>query len=98
MPPTIAQHQAIEARMNMVMGADDYDRLFLGAEIGDVHDGILYVLVKHSPIAAELEAKYAPYFALVSSQILQRDIQIVNVLPKIQKNCTSPPGGTAAHK
>lgn len=72
--------------MNMIAGAEDYDRLFLGVEIGEVHDGILYVFVKNPQIAAELEAKYAPQFALVSSPILQRDIQIVNVLPKIVKS------------
>ncbi len=86
MPPTLAQHQAIEARMNMIVGAEDYDRLFLGVEIGDVHDGILYVFVDNPHIATELEAKYAAQFAIVSSPILQRDIQIVNVLPKIVKS------------
>lgn len=84
--------------MNMIMGAEDYDRLFLGVEIGDVHDGILYVLAKSPWIAAELQAKYTAYFALVSSHILQRDIQIVNVLAKIPKARTSPPGGTAIRK
>lgn len=72
--------------MNMVAGAKDYDRLFLGFEIGDVHDGILYVFVKNPQIAAELEAKYAPQIAVVCSPILERDIQIVNVLPKIVKS------------
>ncbi|HEY0219068.1 MAG TPA: hypothetical protein VGC26_04765 [Afipia sp.] len=81
--------------MNMIAGAEDYDRLFLGIEIGDVHDGILYVFVKNPQIAAELEAKYAPQFAVVSSPILQRDIQIVNVLPKIAKTGTSPSSDAA---
>ncbi|HEY0233606.1 MAG TPA: hypothetical protein VGC86_00915 [Afipia sp.] len=84
--------------MNMIMGAGDYDRLFLGIEIGDVHDGILYVLAKNSQIAAELEAKYAPYLAIVSSPILQRDIQIVNVLPKIVKGGKSPSSDAAARE
>ncbi len=72
--------------MNMVAGAEEYDRLFLGMEIGDVHDGILYVFVDCPRIATELEAKYAPQFAVVSSPILHRDIQIVNVLPRIVRS------------
>ncbi len=70
--------------MNMIAGAEDYDRLFLGFEVGDVHDGILYVFVKCPKIAAELEAKYSVHLAIVAAPILQRDIQFANVLPKIR--------------
>lgn len=84
--------------MNMLVGAEDYDRLFLGVEIGDVHDGILYVFVNNPKIAAELEAKYGPQFAVVCSPILQRDIQIVNVLPKIVKSGKSPSSDAAARE
>jgi hypothetical protein len=86
---TLAQQQAIEARMNMIAGAEDYDRLFLGLEIGEVHDGILYVFVKCPKIAAELEAKYSLQFAIVAAPILQRDIQFANVLPKIRRGRSS---------
>jgi hypothetical protein len=93
---TLTQQQAIEARMNMIAGAEDYDRLFLGFEIGEVHDGILYVFVKCPKIAAELEAKYSLQFAIVAAPILQRDIQFANVLPTIRRGRNSgrvmPPG------
>jgi hypothetical protein len=96
MPPTLAQHQAIEARMNMIAGAHEYDRLFLGMEIGEVHDGILYVFVECPKIAAELEANYSLQFSIVASPILQRDIQFVNVLPKIARNGRSSSSGATA--
>jgi hypothetical protein len=32
MRPTLAQHQAIEARMNMIFGVKEYDRLFLSID------------------------------------------------------------------
>ncbi len=51
----------------MVAGTEDYDRLFLGLEIGGVHDGILYVFVKSPRISGELETKYAAQLAVVSS-------------------------------
>lgn len=93
---TLAQQQAIEARMNMIAGAEDYDRLFLGFEVGEVHDGLLYVFVKNAEVAAELEAKYSLQFAIVAGPILQRDIQFANVLPKIRSGRNSgrvmPPG------
>lgn len=70
------------ARMALTVGADEFDRLFLGVEFIEVDGDILYVLALDEELATELEEKYATHIAAISSQILKRPIDIVMVLPK----------------
>lgn len=70
------------ARMALTVGADEFDRLFLGVEFVEVDGDILYVLAVDEELATELEEKYATHIAAISSHILRRPIDIVMVLPK----------------
>ena len=45
MLPTKAQQQAIEAKLNFVLGADTYDRWFLGFACGGLTDDTVEVFV-----------------------------------------------------
>lgn len=70
------------ARMALTVGADEFDRLFLGVEFAEVDGDILYVLALNEDLATELEEKYGAHIAAIASRILKRPIDIVMVLPK----------------
>lgn len=70
------------ARMALTVGAEEFDRLFLGVEFAEVDGDILYVLALDEDLAAELEEKYATHIATIASRILKRAVDIVMVLPK----------------
>ena len=82
MRPTLVQHQAIEARISMIVGADEFDRLFLGFEVGEIDGDILFVSARSEHCAAEIEGKYALHISIVATQVLNREINFVTVLPK----------------
>ena len=77
--PTI-QQQAIQARLNYFLGADEYDRLFLGFEILAIENGVLTVGVLPA-CTSEVQDKYSWHVAVVVEALLKRSIRTVNVIP-----------------
>jgi hypothetical protein len=43
--------------MSLIVGAENYDRLFLGAEFSEAEKGILYCFAQSEDLAAEIEDK-----------------------------------------
>jgi hypothetical protein len=78
--PTPHQHLAIEAKLNMLLGAAIYDRLLLGFTIVSVKDGILLVLV-HSDKLDAISSKYSIHLAVVTESVLKRAVKSVVVRP-----------------
>jgi hypothetical protein len=78
---TELQQQAIEARMSMIVGAETYDRLFLGAGFSNVEKGILYCFAKTEELAAEIEEKFSLHISIIASQIVRVPVEFVQVLP-----------------
>ena len=83
MYPTLVQQQAITARMALIVGAREFDRLFLGVEFSEVDGDILFAYAQNEECAAEIEDKYALHISIIAQQILERPIGIVMVLPKL---------------
>jgi hypothetical protein len=80
---TLVQNQAIQARIAALVGADEFDRLFAGVDFEEVEDSILYVSAKDEEAAAEIEDTYSLHICTLALGILQREIDIVLVLPKL---------------
>lgn len=80
---SLIEEQAITARMAMIVGADEFDRLFLRVQFGEIEGDIMYAYCLDAESAEEMEEKYALHISIVASQILQRKIGIVMVLPRI---------------
>lgn len=76
------QDQAIAARMALIVGADRFDRLFRGVRFDEVDGDILYVYACDEDAAAEMEDEFALHISIVSSKILNRQINVVLVLPR----------------
>ena len=55
----LVQHQAISARMALIVGADNFDRLFRGIQFDELRGGILYVYAADEYRAAEVEDTFS---------------------------------------
>ncbi len=82
MLPSKAQQQAIEAKLNFALGADTYDRLFLGFICGGVDNEIVDVFVRNEDTAAIVGTEYSWHVAVVVESVLKKPVKRVNVLPK----------------
>jgi hypothetical protein len=82
MLPTKAQQQAIEAKLNFVLGADTYDRWFLGFACGGLTDDMVEVFVKDEDTAAVVGTEYSWHVAVIVENVLKKPVKRVNVLSK----------------
>jgi hypothetical protein len=79
---TLLQDQAIAARMALIVGAQTFDRLFLGIRFAEIKGEFLFVYAKDEETATEIEDRFALHISIIASRILKQDIRIVMVLPK----------------
>jgi hypothetical protein len=82
MLPSKAQQHAIEAKLNFALGAETYDRLFLGFVCGGVQNEIVEVFVQNEDTAAIVGTQYSWHVAVVVESVLKKPVKRVNVLPK----------------
>jgi hypothetical protein len=78
-PPEI-QQQAIQARLNYFLGADEYDRLFVGFEILHIENEVLTLGVL-AACTSEVQDKYSWHIAIVAESLLRQAIRKVRVIP-----------------
>jgi hypothetical protein len=86
MLPTKFQQQAIEAKLNFMLGAEEYDRLFLGFVCGSLSDNIANLFVETEDRASAIEAEYSWHVAVIIESVLKMPVKSVNVLPKNLSN------------
>ena len=72
------QQQAIQARLNYFLGADD-DRLFGGFEILHIENEVLTLSVR-ATCTAEVQDKYSWHIAIVAEALLRQAIRKVIVI------------------
>ncbi len=79
----ITKHQqlAIEAKLNMLLGAEEYDRLFMEFQLTDLQWGILSVRVKSEHVD-EIQNRYWLHIAIIAESVLQRAVRMLNFLSK----------------
>ena len=71
-----------QARMALIVGAKMYDRLFAGIRVDELDGGILFVYAKSERSADEIEDKFSMHISVIASKILDREVNIVMVLPR----------------
>ncbi|OPY95762.1 hypothetical protein A5906_07275 [Bradyrhizobium sacchari] len=79
---TEVQDQAIAARMALIVGAVRFDQLFRAVRFDEVDGDILYVYAQDEDSAAEMEDAFALHISIIASKILNREINVVLVLPR----------------
>jgi len=75
---SITQDQQ-SAKLNMLLGAEDYDHLFIGVQFTTLRWGILTLQVEGEH-AEEIENRYRLHIAFVAESVLQRAVNVLNVL------------------
>ena len=73
------------SRMALIVGADNFDRLFRGIQFDELRGGILYVYAADEYRAAEVNDTFSLHIAITASNIHRRDVQNVMVFPAIMK-------------
>jgi hypothetical protein len=79
--PTRHEHHAIEAKLNMLLGASVYDKLFIGFEVISIRRGVLDVHV-NSQSADTIQRTYSLHVAIVVESVLKRAVKSVNLYPR----------------
>jgi hypothetical protein len=77
------QDFAIQARVASVIGANMFDRVFAGVRFAEADGSLLYVYSRDEESAAAIEDDFSLLIADVASRILQREVELVVVLPKV---------------
>ena len=82
MLPTRVEQLAIQAKLNMLLGADVYDALFLGFECGVIFEDVVHVYVLSADAAVAIGIAYPQQIAAAVGSVLQLPIRDVHVLPR----------------
>lgn len=77
--PQRIQQQAVQARLNYFLGAEEYDRLFAGVEILHIQSGVLTLSVRPD-CKDEVQYKYSWHVAIVAEALFKQAIRMVNVI------------------
>jgi hypothetical protein len=80
---TTTQDFAIQARLAAVIGAAVFDRVFAGVKFAETDGPLLYVYARDEDCAVEIEDDFSLLIADTASRILQREVELVVVLPKV---------------
>jgi hypothetical protein len=80
---TLIQDQAIQALMAGIVGAETFDRIFAGLRFDNLEGTMLYAFAMNEEAASDIEDSYSPYIAAVASQVLNRQVDVVVVMPKV---------------
>jgi hypothetical protein len=80
---TLIQDFAIQARVSAVIGATVFDRVFAGVRFAETDGPLLYVYARNEECAAEIEDDFSLLIADIASRILNREVELVVVLPKV---------------
>jgi hypothetical protein len=83
------ENLAIQARLNFILGAEEYDRLFLGFECGPIRDKTAQVFARSEHNAHQIGSLYSTHIAIAVESVIKRPIKAVRVLPKYFSNSPS---------
>jgi hypothetical protein len=90
--PTKIAQLAIEAKLNLVLGAEAYDSFFPGFEVLEVVDGELRAWAPSEHRAAVIDVRYSGTVAWIAQTVFNHPIQRVSVLLRGMKHdgCEQP--------
>jgi hypothetical protein len=90
--PTKIEQFAIEAKLNLMFGANVYDRIFLGFEVLEIVDDELRGWAPTEHGAAVIDVHYASKLAWIAETVLKRPIRRVSVLVRgLKHNASEQP-------
>jgi hypothetical protein len=78
--PTNVEQFAIEAKLNLILGAEVYDRVFQGFEVLEVVDGELRGWSPSEHRAAVIDVQFSAILVWIAQTVLNQPVRRVNVL------------------
>src|SRR5260370_14077670 len=87
--PTRIEQYAIEAKLNLMFGANVYDRIFLGFEVLEIVDGELRGWAPTEYGSAVIDVHYASKLAWIAGTGFRRPIRRANVAVRGFKHHTA---------
>jgi hypothetical protein len=82
MLPARDEQLAIQAKLNMLLGAEIYDALFLGFECGVIFEDVVHVYVPGADAAVAIGIAYPQHVARAVASVMKLPIRDVHVLPR----------------
>lgn len=82
MLPAPDEQLAIQAKLNMMLGAEVYDALFLGFECGVIFEDVVHVYVPGADAAVAIAITYPQQVARAVASVMKLPISDVHVLPR----------------
>jgi hypothetical protein len=79
MIPARDEQLAIQAKLNMLLGAEVYDALFLGFECGVIFEDVVHVYVPKANAAVAIGFSYPPQIAAAVGSVVRLPIRHVHV-------------------
>jgi chromosomal replication initiation ATPase DnaA len=80
---TLIQDQAIQALVAGAVGAEAFDRVFAGIRFDEIESTMLYAFARNEDVASDIEDSYSPLIATVASRVLNKQVDVVVVMPKV---------------
>lgn len=80
---TRVQDHAIQALMAGIVGAETFDHVFAGIRFDEVEGRMLYAFARNEDVASDIEDSYSPLIAAVASRVLNQQVDVVVVMPKV---------------
>ena len=80
---TRIQDHAIQALMAGIVGADAFDHVFAGIRFDEIEGTMLYAFARNEDVASDIEDSYSPLIAAVASRVLNKQVDVVVVMPKV---------------
>ena len=78
--PTKVEQFAIEAKLNLILGAEVYDRVFQGFDVLEVANGELRGWSPSQHRAAVIDVQFSATVAWIAQTVLNQPVRRVNVL------------------
>jgi hypothetical protein len=79
MTPSPSQQHAIDAKLNFMLGAEVFDRLFLGFECGPVDNKTVRVFADNAEKAAIIASEYSWHIAVIVESVMKTPVKSVYV-------------------
>jgi len=67
--------------MGQIVGAENYDRLFVGVVFSEAADRILYAFAPTEGLAADIVERFALHLSIVAGEVAGVPVEFVQVLP-----------------
>lgn len=79
--PTREQQLVMREMLRNLLGENDFDKLCIGIEVGDINGDVLQIFVPDENCAADIKLHHSDDFVVAAEYALGLPIRMLNVVP-----------------